>query len=360
MTSQEQSRASNFARSRPGIIARAGRRSLALPWIAALMLLAGGRSAKGQWASLSSAMRVESPALNGGIWRVANAEFSEGFAGVLGVVRIQNKSSAPASAPRFYGEYSDARGRTCFALMFDGARNMEKRVGAFLPGESRTLYSPAYYEAPATRPELLVLRLAGGMLTRRPIQTLPTLLEGFGAWGRIEIPPGAYGKGTEPVVDIGLAEAELDNNGTIRRTSILYAPCAEVSDWLQTLMTHERFSPANVHGLPKVNLVLILVRATVSLRCFREKPLPARKSTLVRQYVRTSGLAVVPPVVTISLEPCSVARVWPRSGCYRVVPIGSGFEGPAEGTSVAQNAASTASGPILPKILAPPGSAHCP
>lgn len=363
MNPQEVFHASDLIHCRDTPSVSAVRRCLMRAAGAALVALIGGACASAQLASVSSKVRVKYAALNGGAWRVRGADFVDGFQGVQGRILVQNISPAPSGIPPLYAEYFDATGQRCFSLTFVQDRNLQKRVGQFLPQETRTLYSSAYYEAPAVEPEELAIYPMGGSGGQAPIRLPPRLEEGSAAnpsWDRMDLPQGVFGQNPGPIADIALAKVDLDDAGSPQGASISEVPNSEIAGWFEIFIRHQRFRPAEANALPRAGAVLLLVRALVSLRCIQQKPFPPRDSPLVRHYVQALSLPELPVVVSVLLEPCSIGQSWPRVGCYHVVSIGSGFEAPSAGLTLAEGQGRSAIGPVLRKIIAPPGSIHCP
>jgi hypothetical protein len=321
-------------------------------------------------------------------WKVRTAHLYESFSGAWADLRIENKF-APAGRVQFHAEYYDATGRPCFTLRFSPERNREGIQGPFAKGQTRTLYSGAYYLSPAVESaEVRVFvipegQTAGGSAANLPSdgatdppQLLSSTLIGETwehIWLRHEVKVDS-----EPFADLLLARVGVTRDGDAQWEQMWPTGTGRVAAWFGDFLGHQRFRAAEQNGQRVPADVFVLVRAGISLRCVHRRAFPARDSQLIRERMETWSRPVVPPVATVLLTPTS-PEYWsrPSAGYFEVSGIGAA-EWPSLDTVRAPSEPSTpgvardaptedfppttrpVTGPRPRNLIPPPGADSCP
>ncbi len=270
-------------------------------------------------------------------WRVTKAEVSEDVTGVHMRLEVQNASDRVVAAGRFYAEYYDADQRRCLTAIFNLRENLERHTAGVGPGETTTLFTRTYGLFPSSEPETIrVYRMpdnaslppsvgSPAAVVRRPPSVVATSRHATDTWQRPCLNQGASAP-TPAVLDLLLAEAEIDGSGHVAGMNVLNVISPQVQAWFQEFVPHLRFRPATEGLKPRSAETLVLVRAMMpSMRPGIAVP-PPRDSDWVRQDVEkkddndlpwinvilldrpveeaAGGKETVPPLIPTSLALC--------------------------------------------------------
>ncbi|MBZ5668824.1 MAG: hypothetical protein LAO04_03745 [Acidobacteriia bacterium] len=227
-------------------------------------------------------------------WRATKAEVSEDVTGVKMRLDMQNASAAVVKAGRFYADYYDASRQRCLTAMFGLSQNLEGPTAGVSPGETTTLFTRTYGLFPSCEPETIrVYRIpddtslhpsvpSPAIVVRRPPSVVATSRHATDTWQLLCLNQGA-GAPTPAVLDLLLAEAEIDGSGHVAGMNVLNVISPQVQAWFQEFVPHLRFRPATEGLKPRSAETLLLVRAMMpSMRPGIAAP-PPRDSDWVRQ-----------------------------------------------------------------------------
>jgi hypothetical protein len=343
-------------------------RKIGTHWILLACLLAAS-----QGLGISSepeSVKVELQGSLAGVWAVRQATVEDNYIGTYSVVEIENVSKEPTVDAAFYGEYFDAAGRFCLAVLFAQDENDEGRAGPFLPGEVRHLRTSTFYLNPASRPARLKLsgladpilnergRIRGGTGVLAPPALEDVTLTGK-PWERVWLGPELE-SARGPLLDLVLARVGVDSRGDPKDVEIMGLVSPSARSWFEQYMQQQRFRPARIGSEARDADALILVRAIVSLHCIRQKPWPPRESPAVREYVgRQAGKRLL-PIITVILRAVT-PDFWEHSApdYFEILGISSDWSVAAH-PEPAQQVHSVPGGPSLQAIVAPPEAYSCP
>lgn len=238
-------------------------------------------------------------------WKVLGAGLVEEPQGTTGSLKVQNISDITVNNAVFYAEYFDNQARLCFSLVFSQSTNTGAERTPIPAGAIRSLYSGSAGMVPASTPtEVRIHLILQGAMGQNPsqIETIP--LESPVTLGSnvpsdkasIQLPP-ELASTKDPVLDLVLARVNVDQDGAVRETKVLYSVSPEVEDWFESFVSELNFYPATVDGRPKDADALISVQAILS------RSLDVSSSQLVPKwgsaYVSSLKDTEVPPVTRI-------------------------------------------------------------
>lgn len=247
-------------------------------------------------------------------WQVARAEVLEGTLGVSERLQVQNVSGWVVRGARFYAEYYDARQRRCLTALFDLSEGLRAQTGEVHPGETRILFTDNDGLFPGSQPETVTVRQLPGSAVRgpsgeettfdgyQPATVAATSRHATDTWQRLCLGQEA-GAGGPPLLDLLLAEADIDAAGHVGAMRVVDARTAQVASWFSEFAPHLRFRPASDRGSPQGARTLLLLRAvTASMHLGALVPSP-RSSAWVRELIEHAHDSDVPWVNVLLLEP---------------------------------------------------------
>jgi hypothetical protein len=237
-------------------------------------------------------------------WQVLEARLFERADGTTGYLRLRNVSGTTLEGGIFYAEYSDARGRFCFSLVFSQTRNIPIK-GPVAPGGVRELYSNAPGLFPASEPKGVRVYLVRESIAGRAGSTrewgapfrAPVTLSGNVRTDATQLHLGPEVAGTEaPFLDLVLAKVRVDEKGSVGSVEVVNALNEQLESWFIGFARRElTFYPATESWAPRPGDALVLTRVILSEEGVANSPFLPRMSPWVQSYVAgISGSDLVP------------------------------------------------------------------
>ena len=247
------------------------------------------------------------------LWQVTKAEFAEGAVGVQARLDVRNISASKVPEARFYAEYYDSDQRRCFTAMFSLSENLERQMGGMAPGETRTLVALTDGLFPASKPETVRVypmpedghashsAVAPAPAVYRPVRIAAASRHATDTWQRLCLSQ-AVDAGSPAVLDLLLAEAEIDALGPATGISVLRARAPQIQTWFRVFAPHLGFFPAAEGPSRRGSRTLILVRGVLpSMHPGLFVP-PPRTSRWIVDYIKSLEGDDVPWINVILLE----------------------------------------------------------
>ncbi len=247
-------------------------------------------------------------------WQVTRAEVSERTFGVSERLQVRNASDGDVAGARFYAEYYDAKNRRCLTAVFDLSENLQGQRGEMRSGETRVLFADTGGLFPGSAPEGVSIRqVAEGSVLRPsgerptfdgylPVTVAATSRHATDTWQRLCLEQEGI-VGSQPLVDLLLAEVDVDATGQVEATRVVEARSPQILSWFSEFAPHLRFRPASGGGSRESARTLLLLRAmTASMHPGALVP-PPRTSMWLRKFVADARGSDVPWVNVLILEP---------------------------------------------------------
>lgn len=252
-------------------------------------------------------------------WAVQSAWVDQYYDSTRLYLRIENTTGRYAHDGFFYAEIFDRRRRFCLSALFRLRENRERERGPLRPGGERTLESFSSGLAIASVPEVIRVYPAGprfqgttDAITAPVAVRIPVTIWATSfpvptpEWARLR-PSGLPRQNDATGTDLVLAEVEVGSRPAARALGVrvLEARSQSVRDWVEHLVPHLRFDPAQDDSSPHAARALILVRVG-PLRAWNgvEIPFVPSDSPWVRKYLSASQEKEILPVSVIALGPC--------------------------------------------------------
>lgn len=271
-------------------------------------------------------------------WHVLDASLSESLFGQRGLLKVEENQSSRDAKTKFYVEYFDREGRRCFALLFSPISRISVSKVTTGEGMLMKLVSGAEGLAPLTRPvsaHVSIVEAQQGssnetnraeVLVREPATIKSTSIGVNDRWNRVWLRSSELHQATGPLLDVALAQVDLDNRGRVDGLQTIGAASSAVESWLNDMLARTRFTPARLGGVPRSGSCLVLVRAAVSLRGIHDRYYLPRDCRWIARYLAMIGArGDLTPINVILLQPCESTH-WKhpgRPGCFRYDGVGT-------------------------------------